>query len=197
MTPPAEMEAELLIVADEPNAGAFGQCVGDHFVEIKRRSHARFVDDDQGVAANLVEPLAGRIIEWRGGGVTVICGVGQLHEFGHGVGGDVGVFGQNFGGRRGWRQADDGAAAVGPGTGEHRHGGGFSGAGGGERQLQPGSRSGHPAHQHFLSGVELQAILCVLFKHRQPDAGVVGDTAATLGGGVENASFCGLIAALV
>ena len=57
-------------------------------------------------------------------------------ELGEGVGADVGLLGEDGGrgSRRG--QAEDLAAVLGPGDVEGARGGGFPGAGGGDRELQ-------------------------------------------------------------
>ena len=44
------------------------------------------------------EPFAGGIVGGGRGSAAPVRGFGELNEFGHGVGGEAGVFGQNFGG---------------------------------------------------------------------------------------------------
>ena len=151
---------QLLVIADQAHAGPARQRVGDEGVEVGGGGHAGFVDDEQGVRTDAVEPCSGGVI---GGGGGAVVGVGELDEFGDGVGGGGEVLGQDFGRAGGGGQADDGAATVAPGGRQGGHGGGFAGAGGGERELEAGTGSGHVAHQGGLSLVELQAVVGVGF----------------------------------
>ena len=73
------------------------------------------------------------------------------------------------GGRRG--EAEQVAAAVGPGRGQRPHRGGLAGAGGRERQLQPGAGGGHRPDQGGLPGVEGDPVGGRL-QQRQVDAAV-------------------------
>ena len=119
---------QLLVVADEPNAGAAGHGVADDGVQFQGAGLAGFVDDEQRVGPDAVEPVPG--------GVPVMFRVVvQPHVFGDGVGGgDADLLAQHFGGRGAGREPDDGAAAVFPRPGEGGHRGGLAGPGRGERQ---------------------------------------------------------------
>jgi hypothetical protein len=77
---------QLLVVADEAHAGPARQRVPDHGVQVEGAGHAGFVDDEQGVRTDGVEPVSGRII---GGGRWAAAGVGELDQFGDGVGGSA------------------------------------------------------------------------------------------------------------
>ena len=88
---------QLLVVADQAHAGSAREGVADDGVKVEGGCYAGFVDDEQRVRADGCEPFAGGIV--GGGRVrSAVGGFGELNEFGHGVGGDAGVFGENFGG---------------------------------------------------------------------------------------------------
>ena len=125
------------------------------------------------------------------GGGPLAGGLGELDEFGDGVGGGAEVLAEDFGRRRGGGKAHDGAAAVAPGGGQGGHGDGFAGAGRRERQLHAGTGGGHRADQLLLAVVEVDTVLGVLFEQGQSDAGVVGDTAAAGGRGGQDAPLGG------
>ncbi len=137
---------ELLVVADEPDAAAAGEDVADGGVQGEGVGHAGFVDHHQGVRADLGGPV---------GQITVVDRPGELGE---GVG--VGVDLRAQGGRRrsGRREAQHGAAGLGPRRGEGPHRGRLAGAGGGDRDLDAGARAGHGPHQRDLAGVQLDAV---------------------------------------
>ena len=89
---------QLLVVADQAHAGSARQRVTDDGVKVEGGRFAGFVDDEQRVRADGLEPFAGGIVGGGRGSAAPVGGFGELNEFGHGVGGDAGVFGENFGG---------------------------------------------------------------------------------------------------
>ena len=93
-----------------------------------------------------------------------------------------------FGCGRGGCEADDGAAAVGPGGGEGAHGGGLAGPGRRDRELEAPPGGGHVADQELLAGVEGFAVGHRL-EQGEGDRVVVGDPAAEAAGGVDEAAF--------
>ncbi|ETA89981.1 hypothetical protein O984_24670 [Mycobacterium avium 05-4293] len=147
-----------MVIADEAHAGPARERVGDEGIEVGGGGHAGFVDDEQGVATDAVEPLSGGVIgRCRG----AVAGVGELDQFGDRVGRGGEVLSQDFSRAGGGCQPDDGAATVAPGGRQGGHGGGFAGAGRGERELHASTGGGHLAHQDRLALVEFQSVVGV------------------------------------
>ncbi len=169
---------ELLVVADEPDAAAALQDVGDGVVEGDGVGHAGFVDDHQGLGSDALVP---------GGGVAE-AGGDVPDEFGERVvvavhlGSELGC----CGGGRG--ESDDVAAGRGPGHRQGVHGGGLARSGRRDRELHAGPGGRHFAHEEDLAGVELDPVRCA-FEKRQVDRGRVGDHPAVLAGGGDEALF--------
>ena len=133
---------ELLVVTDQPDTAAASDDELDGGVEGEGVGHAGLVDHHQGRRPDASDPV---------GQVVLVGGPG---EFGEGVGVGVDLVAELRGGGRGRREPDHGAAGFGPGGGEGLHRGGFAGAGGRDRQLQPRPRGGHLADQRDLPGVQ-------------------------------------------
>ncbi len=98
---------ELLVVADEPDAGAALDRPTDQVVQAQCVGHAGLVDDDQRVRINLVHPIGGSGLGDLVGQLVQGVGVDALAEFLAELGGDG----------RGRGEGEHIAAAVAPGGG--------------------------------------------------------------------------------
>ena len=133
---------ELLVVTDQPNTAAASDDEVDGGVKGKGVGHPGLVNHNQGRRPNRPGPVGQVVLD------------GGPGEFGEGVGGAADLIAQLGGGGRRRREPDHSAAGFGPGGGEGLHRGGFAGAGGRDRQLQPRPRGGHLADQRGLPGVQ-------------------------------------------
>ena len=164
---------ELLIITDQPDTRTTIDDELDGGVEGEGVGHAGFVDDHQGGPADRCRPV---------GQLAVAQGPGELGE---GVGADAGLLAEDGGrgGRRG--QAEHLAAVLGPGQGEGAHGGCLSGAGRGDRQLQPCPGGAHLADQCRLPSIQCSAVRRHLQQGQIDRRSVDGCTVASSGGGDE------------
>jgi hypothetical protein len=126
---------ELLIISDQSDTRTPADSELDGGVEGQSVGHAGFVNDHQGRRPDRCRPV---------GQVAILEGPGEFCEC---VGADAGLLAQNSGCGRGRGEADHLAAVLGPGECEGAHGGGFPGAGGGDRELQPSRGGAHLADQ--------------------------------------------------
>jgi len=133
---------KLLIITDQADTCTASDGELQRGVEGQGVGHAGFVDDQQGSTAQPLPPIGQFTVPQRPG------------EFGEGVGADAGLLGKNSGcgSRRG--HAEHLATVLGPGQGDGTHGGRFSGAGRGDRELQPGARRAHLPDQEGLPSIE-------------------------------------------
>ena len=137
---------KLLIITDQPDTPTATDHELDGGVEGQRVGHAGFVDDHQRRRPDPRSPIRQVAVLQRPG------------ELGQRVGADAGLLAKDRsrGGGRG--KPDHLAAVLGPGQGEGPHGGGLPGAGGGDRQLQPGPGGAHLADQRGLPGIQCGAV---------------------------------------
>ncbi len=169
---------ELLVVADEADAGAFGQDVADHGVEGEGSGHPGFVDDDQALASEGFEP-AGMVVVFEG-----------PDELGEGVGVGADLVAEGGCGGRGRCEAEDGSAGVGPRFGEGVHGGGLARACGCDGELDACAGGRHLADEHCLAGVERHPVRFGL-QDRQVNRGARDAPPVSPSGGCEQALLGG------
>jgi hypothetical protein len=133
---------ELLIITDQSDTRTAidGELHGR--VEGQGVGHAGFVDDQQGRRADRCRPVRQ---------LAVLQGPGQ---FGECVGADAGLLAEHGRCGCGRGEADHLAAVLGPGQGQGAHGGGFPGAGRGDRELQTSPRRAHLPDQGRLPGIQ-------------------------------------------
>ena len=165
---------ELLVVTDQPDTAAPLDDVADRGVEGEGVGHAGLVDHHQG-GRRRCRPPSPAASPLAAGSVVSLA--------------RVSVVGVDLHRASTAAAAADGASPMtvpppcGPGGGEGAHRGGLAGAGGRDRELQPGTRGGHLADQRGLSGVQGDAVGGRL-QQRQVDRGVVdGVPVAAAGGG--------------
>ena len=137
---------ELLIIADQPDTRPRSMA---YWMAVSRVRVSAIPASSMMI--RVAGPMCGRPV----GQVIVLEAPG---EFGQGVGVDAGVLGEDGGCGGGWGEADDLSAGLGPGQGEGAHRGGLSGAGGRDRQLDPGAGGAHLADQGCLPGIKRGAV---------------------------------------
>ena len=140
---PGADRGQLLVVPDEPDAAAGAEDVVHDPGQVGGGRHPRLVDHGQGARPDLGHPLAALVRLSLVGvcpvGVWPVGAVEGVGELGQGVGVRAELFAQDCGRGRGGGQADDVAAAVGPGLGQDPHRRGLPGACGGHGQLESGA----------------------------------------------------------
>ena len=137
---------ELLIISDQPDTRTSIDGELDGCVEGESVGHAGFVDDHQCRRPDRGRPVGQVAVPQRPG------------ELGEGVAADAGLLTKNSGCGRGRGEAEDLAAVLGPGESEGTHCGGFPGAGGGDRKLQPDTRGAHLPDQRSLPGIQGRSV---------------------------------------
>ncbi|SKO61940.1 Uncharacterised protein [Mycobacteroides abscessus subsp. bolletii] len=162
---------ELLIVADEHDGGTAAARMGDEGIEVQGGGHACFVDQDQRVVIDPVEPCGHR--QRRVSGAVHVLGERVC------VGPDLRA--EDFSGGCGGRQPEYGSAGVGPCVRQHGHGGGLAGARWCQCESYPGSGAAERTNEGGLVRVECEVVVRGMFEQRHIDA--VGFEAAC-------ASFC-------
>ena len=133
---------ELLVITDQPDTAAASDDELHGGVKGKGVGHPGFVNHHQGRRPDRGRPVGQVVVaedQVSLARVSVRMSIWSRKDSG--------------GGRR-RREPDHSAAVFGPGGGEGPHRGGFAGAGGGDRQLQPCPRGAHLADQRGLPGVQ-------------------------------------------
>ncbi|SHQ63950.1 Uncharacterised protein [Mycobacteroides abscessus subsp. abscessus] len=162
---------ELLIVADEHDRGAAAACMGDEGIEVQGGGHARFVDQDQGVVVDPVEPCGHRQRGVRG----------AVHVLGERVCVGADLCAENLSGCCGGRQPEYGSAAVDPCVRQHGHGGGLAGARWCEREPHASSGAAEGTNEGGLVGVECEVVVRGMLEQRHIDAVGIEAAGASFG----------------
>ncbi|SHS80945.1 Uncharacterised protein [Mycobacteroides abscessus subsp. abscessus] len=137
---------KLLIVADEHDGGAAAPRMGDKSIEVQGGGHARFVDQDERVVVDPVEPCGHRMFGMSG----------AVHVLGESVCVGADLCAEDLGGCGGGGESEYRSAAVGPCVRQHGHGGGLAGSGGRERESHSGGGAAERTHEGRLIGVECE-----------------------------------------
>ena len=136
----------MLVVADQPDTAAAPMM---NWTAVSRERVSAIPASS--IITKVDRPIRGSPV----GQIVVVDGPG---EFGQGVGWGAGLLAELA------AAAADGASPItwpppsSPGRGQGAHGGGLPGAGGGDRQLQPGPGGGHRPDQSGLPGVQGGAV---------------------------------------